>query len=841
MVLGIGTMLVWFGLMSGLNSTTNGLEAYDCEHKDTKHLALDLLEPPDCNNPESYFLEPSKELVQLVRFHRSTAVTGASCRIIMNKDVTGCHMWSHTSGTFRTVWDQVARVKRDLCSKWLREHRITDYAGLDVEITPGVPFKYRYFSKGKLHNDGTCEVETQFESGGVVKHYSYEETILEITVKSVRGFYDPETGYVIFNNGLKAKYSSGYVHDAYLGTMEWEIEDEETDRECVKRLSKTFEGYVRLYKKKHSSSRVGSVAITHPDDNDSSLGMALAKPRRVCGAYCYAAAAHPKYSLCFYDGSRPQLPLARFLASAPKEEITLQMLENNRIRSDHQQLSSDIIVQTQIANITRTVCENGRRTLFNKLQAISGSKNPHALVDLYGPGFLITPAGSAVAYVSKCVPVNVTLASFDNCTEQIPVRMLPSPGEEPVEDESQLPLRFLEPVTLVLRTYPSVVTCSNVMPVRWKIGDHWYCSTPSVTQCDSPVQLDPNLLSQVKFDATFVRNAANEGLLTAEERESLHLLLHRNEARSALESSLSGRSVTHSGGGELGPIIGPIGKEDLTHHVLGHIYPFGFVERLGTGIVQFVSITAVLAMIWGCCACSGRFFNEFRTWGCDGGRTCGRALFAAMGLVTWPLHMIASVARANGWDWSQEGRPRPSGGFGRMFRQNTRPMREAWRQSRAAAPRGPGLGKWLRQQFNHRAEDGIRVYPNPLSLPPADAPQVTIESETLQRNSSPDSGVAATLSRENPISAPEAFDRQAGHRASRVSHNSWRNPHQRVSVTLSELRQQAPHMFGGMSNQDALTLLESALSSEGRTSGTGPSGASGGSGTTPKDPTSSKE
>ena len=62
------------------------------------------------------------------------------------------------------------------------------------------------------------------------------------------------------------------------------------------------------------------------------------------------------------------------------------------------------------------------------------------------------------AYISRCPAIDVARADFENCTQEVPVSVNGS-------------LRFADPFTWILQDFPTIVPCSALMPVRWKIEE----------------------------------------------------------------------------------------------------------------------------------------------------------------------------------------------------------------------------------------------------------------------------------------------------------------------------------------------------------------------------------
>ena len=138
-----------------------------------------------------------------------------------------------------------------------------------------------------------------------------------------------------------------------------------------------------------------------------------------------------------------------------------------------------------IDELTADLCQVDRKRLYNKLQALSGTSNQYALLDLYGPGHTVTVAG-AIAYVTQCAPVEVTLAPYPNCTMEVPVFL-------------NGPTQFADPYTYVLHEYGTKVVCNDIMTISWKINGVWMCALPIVHQCMSPhlPECDPSAQRQL--------------------------------------------------------------------------------------------------------------------------------------------------------------------------------------------------------------------------------------------------------------------------------------------------------------------------------------------------------
>jgi hypothetical protein len=128
------------------------------------------------------------------------------------------------------------------------------------------------------------------------------------------------------------------------------------------------------------------------------------------------------------------------------------------------------------------ICQVERKSLFNKLQALA-SGNKYALHDIYGPGFKIYLSGS-VAYVAQCIPVEARVYDPVNCTQEIP-------AEIGSKEFGNVTKKYANAQTMILQDFPTRVPCTKEYPPKWKIEGQWYCSYPSVRECNNaPTQLN---------------------------------------------------------------------------------------------------------------------------------------------------------------------------------------------------------------------------------------------------------------------------------------------------------------------------------------------------------------
>jgi hypothetical protein len=129
----------------------------------------------------------------------------------------------------------------------------------------------------------------------------------------------------------------------------------------------------------------------------------------------------------------------------------------------------------KIRQVRHEICQNRRETTQVRLEAIAGADNPYSLLQVFGRGHVITKSG-AVAYVTRCNPVEVLPRVSNNCMEEIPITW----------NGTSL---YVDPISYVIKSAASPTRCNDIAPPRWKIAGWWYCAYPSIRECAPPRDL----------------------------------------------------------------------------------------------------------------------------------------------------------------------------------------------------------------------------------------------------------------------------------------------------------------------------------------------------------------
>jgi hypothetical protein len=201
-----------------------------------------------------------------------------------------------------------------------------------------------------------------------------------------------------------------------------------------------------------------------------------------------------------------------------------------------------------------------RQFFHNKLQAVASGNGPYALLYLYGPGHSFVVAG-AVAYITTCVELAATPASYSNCTAEIPVSL----------NNTRY---FADPFNFVLHTFATILPCSTITPVKWKIAEEWKCSTPDMIDCPSPLQLNTSIVISEPYPQMTVGLGCG---LYSPAQMAIHRMLIRAIQAQRAASQVIATAFSESSVNSRGSIISAIDLDIITTTVGFLFFPLFFL------------------------------------------------------------------------------------------------------------------------------------------------------------------------------------------------------------------------------------------------------------------------
>lgn len=591
-----------------------GMTTYNCQDPNATHIMVDLLEPQPCPDPDLDYERPRPQRVQILQTDTAMPVMATQCIVAISKKVTRCGFDSLTYGSKWTVWDLGYEVTPSECRKAVKAGEL-QVEGRKFPVTLNRKVTHRFYSQGGLDNDMNCHYEGYFKSGNDYFSKSFEETKIDITLRMIRGTANTATQEVIFRNGIRTKYPDGVARDDLEGTLVWEIKKPE----CKDTVSELYDGLSMLHRRREDSL-LDSIILVNNNETKQYAGLVLQQVVTLCKVRCFDTQVKGLFVCPYREGDEP-LPKHTFKASFTPDQINLQS------QLGYLHTTTNLATAERFALVQNDICLAARRTLFNKIQAISGAHNVYALLDIYGPGHMVYQAGAA-AYVTRCPKVEVNRAEYINCTHEIPVHFHNT-------------TYFADPLTRILTDFPTIIPCSDVMPPRWKMGGEWYCSHPRVLPCEKPQQLNLSVTPYHSLhDFTM---GLGRGIYSTEQLEQHRRFQIAQSSRRPVLAKITNSAAGKRRGTYLGSPLSNVDISDLTDHISWSLFPLAyFLGDLWRYVSSFMLVALIVKIVIGS---SAKAWVGYRRYGC--GRWMVFSLWnTAQLIVTAPWRLVTQTAEA---------------------------------------------------------------------------------------------------------------------------------------------------------------------------------------------------
>ena len=562
------------------------VQVYDCEGERTTYEVIDLTETEECPDPEIDYEPTRTRQIQVVHKAEAKRIRGVQCKVTVTKMVTTCDSISHKIyGTQIPVWRQAHIIDERACRTAMTTGKYKhQWKTFDVE--PGVRHSLSFFSVGGTDKYGYCYGPKTFITAGIDFQYAYEQTLLEVYIGKIAGVAHETDGTVRFRE-LEADYEDGTVADAFEGRIYWEVQE----ADCTGTTSQVYLGPAQLHARKERNGLKDAIVMVQQEETQQYAGFLLQGPRGHCGRPCHKTQVKGLVVCLLQDeeganqGHKFQPQAWADLAAANLQtQIGFLHLDTNQRMLDRFEAMAD------------DLCEVDRRAWRTKLHALAGTDNPYALLENYGKGYTIQVAGAA-AYVTRCEPREATRVDFQNCTLEVPVQL---DGKT----------RFADPLTWIIKDFPTVIPCSSVMPVRWKIQDKWYCSGPNVHPCVAPKKLGSVLEQTPAGDFTL---GLGRGIFTDSQLAQHQAFWRSSSSRRAVLSKAS-NAASHGSNGRLGLLVSSSDMGGLALNIGSYLFPL--LPMLGHFWSTFSGVMLALVVAKTVVECTIRMVAIYLQRGC---------------------------------------------------------------------------------------------------------------------------------------------------------------------------------------------------------------------------------
>ena len=628
--------LVAWVVTAQLWALSNAFTAYDCETHTERRRAISLLQPGLCQDPTESFLPKRSVQAQVIQTHQGGLMHIYQCKVTQTRQVIRCGYDSITYTSEYTAWEQVRKLTSKQCQEAVEKGLIIlDQVTFPLQNNSVITETIYPF--GSVSQGGHCAIES-FPEAGRIFHRSFLRVHVKIEIRDRVVGVDEAQGVLLLPNlGIRLEANRYYAHDGVHGTFFWKRKEED-QQGCIKSMSGVYQGNVTLYK--HRDGLSGSYVLVANNVTGQVAGLKIGEETTMCAKRCHPTQIQDLL-LCDVDlqnldpqGKHWDRLRVPFRPEFPQNKISLKS------QLSYTSLSRTVDLNTRLEDVRDQLCEVERRVLYNKLQAAAAG-NRYAFLDQLGKGLQLYKAG-AVLYVVECMEVDVLRKEqYPNCTEEIPIQY-------------KNKTMFVEPITMTIQRYPTIIPCAATMPAQWLIGERWYCSWPEIRICQSPKEMQPSTLTaktkeDKKTTADWLFGAGTDGQIYTKEDQVRHqqaMIIHASNK--PLLQDMAMRMVRPGQYDERGRVQWgtPLTKEDIDqlYYDLGEKY-FLFFKWFGNAWLAFLGCYMSSVMLKVLFSCLTRMYILYQQYGCGLWVICSvwNMLFLLLGI---PATILRSAQEA---------------------------------------------------------------------------------------------------------------------------------------------------------------------------------------------------
>lgn len=501
--------------------TTRALTAYDCRSPSTNYTVVSLLDVGECHLPESNYSE-EKTRVQVLQERSYAYVQVYECSLVVQRLITDCGMFSHSSMISNGLLTYVHYLGRDACLEIHKTRTFRNFYGHVLnEVLPNSTSRFSIELAGSLSSNGRCN-GAKFVENGITYHSVTVQADIALHVRDYTATVQTDTDRIHLRSGLTCKITELACTDSDNGETFWNLHSD---------YNKCRKGeFVRLYD--------GTAAIVKPTDTVNGdqtkfivvdqgnvvFALTIGRSIRACGRNMHAT-EHPRLLIMFRHENGDYDDQEVDALSLNSHEVDLTAYTNSKLLYVEQGYKR-ALDSFQSYTIYRR-CLLHRQILKNRLAMAPLSPNAIGSLLKNRPGILGVALGESL-YLFECLPRKVKIHRHPErrCFKELPVD---ADGE----------MLYMAPGTRILQTIGEEIACSNLAPALYFIDNQWIGLSPEPITGINPEIIEA--APEPKFQFKSIQRISADGVYTRQELENARHLMFHNMERSGITNILTSR------------------------------------------------------------------------------------------------------------------------------------------------------------------------------------------------------------------------------------------------------------------------------------------------------------
>lgn len=431
-----------------------GLIAFSCSDEKANYTSISLVDSPECQGISNK-IETKETIIQLVQKKTFREIDYFQCSLIASNHLFRCGKSIDTESP-GGIYTEIIEISFEECYNMIK-HKRFDFNNRSYKLNSMDVEYISATTHGWINTESSCTPGVGLTKDGIFHDRPVIQTEFKITKMIRKATVDLDDDKIIFDDGLKLKYSSFSGYSADKGFLFWEEPHNITKCNDNEEFTVLYQGISTKVKDINQlDNHTFTSYIIQMESYDFQIGL-NDKKVYLCGLPAYST-EHPKLKII--EKPKNQDFILKKDQSIYVKEVNLLTYINSKLvylmRHTGDQINS------LYQKFSKERCETENRIIRNLLTLATISPIDFAYEYNQGPGTTAIVRGEVV-YLIKCQPVEVQvdMSNMERCYAEFPV----------VYNGKQM---YMNPRSRLLTNIGKEIDCLQEAPSKFKISGIWH-------------------------------------------------------------------------------------------------------------------------------------------------------------------------------------------------------------------------------------------------------------------------------------------------------------------------------------------------------------------------------
>ena len=373
----LGILLFILGLLTG---HSHGFPAYDCHNRSNHVEVFSLLEPASCHAASTDLRVERILPAEIIQISNTRTIPVLRCLAVVTEVLQYCRH-SSVAGVMRFLkFRETATVESQSCRDAFDNKGRLEVGSRVYSAVIGSTSSHQDYLAGSLDDSNNCKVR-QFQDTKTKKTYGYQvaSSVVEVTLFREQGQVHDIEGTIKLTDNIITKVADESVRDALRGTYMWKHER----LSCPDTISQIYRGPLKFYVNSLDTNLKGGLAVL--EHEDQLAGLEITTSFSLCFTAMWMWMTHIRdVVIVLHNDNFTAVAKNGFDPGSASEATSLEF------QLSFLHIKKALSQKEMLRQVRLAICENRRKVLLSRLEAIAGTDNPYSLTNVLGRGVMLT-------------------------------------------------------------------------------------------------------------------------------------------------------------------------------------------------------------------------------------------------------------------------------------------------------------------------------------------------------------------------------------------------------------------------------------------------------------------